>query len=155
MFKWSVVANLTQNMGYTASSLGNHEFDDGDSDLEHFIKAVPYPMLACNIDLSKEPVLQSIVKPSITQEVVYKGRRHVIGIIGYVTPDTKELSNAGEGVVFKDEIPALKLEVQKMKRLGISIIIAVGHSGYKKDLEIARNVRKNFFDNNFDILKLQ
>ena len=150
MFKWSVVANLTQSMGYTASSLGNHEFDDGDSDLEHFIKAVPYPMLACNINLSKEPLLQSIVKPSITQEVVYKGRRHVIGIIGYVTPDTKELSNAGEGVVFEDEIPALKLEVQKMKRLGISIIIALGHSGYKKDLEIARNVRRKVisFSNN-------
>ena len=39
MFKWSIVANLTSSLGYTASSLGNHEFDDGVSDLEDFTHA--------------------------------------------------------------------------------------------------------------------
>ena len=33
MFKWRVVANLTRPLGYTAQSLGNHEFDDGVPDL--------------------------------------------------------------------------------------------------------------------------
>ena len=141
MFKWSIVANLTNALDYTASSLGNHEFDDGDSDLEQFTKAVPYPMLACNLDLSQhDHGLENLIKPSITKEVLYKGKKHVVGIIGYVTPDTKVLSNAGEKVVFLDEVPALQREVERMQRQGITIIIAVGHSGYKKDLEIAKKV---------------
>ena len=89
MFKWKVVANLTKELGYTASSLGNHEFDDGDLDLEMFTNSVPYPMLACNLDLSQQPSLRGLIKPSITKEIVYNGRKHVIGIIGYVTPDTR------------------------------------------------------------------
>ena len=141
MFKWKVVANLTKELGYTASSLGNHEFDDGDLDLEMFTNSVPYPMLACNLDLSQQPSLRGLIKPSITKEIVYNGRKHVIGIIGYVTPDTKELSNAGKHVLFLDEIPALESEVKKMKSQGIKIIIALGHSGYKQDLDIANKVR--------------
>ena len=141
MFKWPIVANLTNALGYTASSLGNHEFDDGDVDLQNFTKVVPYPMLACNVDLSQQPALKTLIKPSITKEIVHRGIKHVVGIIGYVTPDTRELSNAGANVKFVDEIPALQKEVQRMKSLGIKIIIALGHSGYKKDLEIAKKVK--------------
>ena len=142
MFKWKVVANLTKDLGYTASSLGNHEFDDGDMDLERFTQLVPYPMLACNLDLSQQPTLKDLIKPSITQEITYNGKTRVVGIIGYVTPDTKDLSNAGQNVVFLNEIQPLQAEVQKMKTNGVDIIIALGHSGYKQDLDIAKRVRK-------------
>ena len=142
MFKWKVVANLTKDLGYTASSLGNHEFDDGDMDLERFTQLVPYPMLACNLDLSQQPTLRDLIKPSITQEITYNGKTRVVGIIGYVTPDTKDLSNAGKNVVFLNEIQPLQAEVQKMKNKGVDIIIALGHSGYKQDLDIAKKVRK-------------
>ena len=142
MFKWKVVANLTKDLGYTASSLGNHEFDDGDLDLERFTQLVPYPMLACNLDLSQQPTLKDLIKPSITKEIIYNGKTRVVGIIGYVTPDTKDLSNAGKNVVFLNEIQPLQAEVQKMKNKGVDIIIALGHSGYKQDLDIAKKVRK-------------
>lgn len=47
MFKWRVVANLTSSLGYDASCLGNHEFDDGVADLEAFSNAIEdsYPLL--------------------------------------------------------------------------------------------------------------
>ena len=140
MFKWPIVANLTNALGYTASSLGNHEFDDGDRDLQNFTKAVPYPMLACNVDLKQQPALNALIKPSITKQILHRGIKREVGIIGYVTPDTRELSNAGANVKFVDEISELQKEVRKMKLRGIKIIIAVGHSGYKKDLEIAKKV---------------
>ena len=37
--------------GYTASSLGNHEFDDGVGDLVKFAREVTdtFPVLACNL----------------------------------------------------------------------------------------------------------
>jgi 2',3'-cyclic-nucleotide 2'-phosphodiesterase (5'-nucleotidase family) len=88
MFKWSIVANLTSYLGYTATSLGNHELDDGVGDLVAFIDATNdvYPTLACNLDLSKEPELRERLRGSIIVEV--GGRK--IGIMGYVTPETKE-----------------------------------------------------------------
>ena len=71
MFKWRVVANLTSSLGYTASSLGNHEFDDGVLDLEAFTNAIEnsYPLLACNIDVSRVPKLKGLIKPYILHTV--------------------------------------------------------------------------------------
>ena len=64
MFKWSIVANLTSRLGYTATSLGNHELDDGVGDLIKFVDATQnvYPNLACNLDLSQEPELAKRIK---------------------------------------------------------------------------------------------
>ena len=60
-------------------------------------------------------------------------------VVGYVTPETKDLSNTGN-VVLKDEIPSLRRAVKHIRQKGIDIIIALGHSGYEKDLEIAKRV---------------
>lgn len=61
--------------------------------------------------------------------------------MGYVTPETKELSSTGS-VVFLDEVESLKREAKKLKQeRGVEILIAVGHSGYEKDMEIARKVK--------------
>ena len=38
-----------------------------------------------------------------------------------------------------DEITAINQEAGKLKAQGINIIVALGHSGYKKDKEIAKN----------------
>ena len=57
LFKWPIVANLTSSLGYTASSLGNHELDDGVDDLVDYLKATrnAYPTLCCNVKLDNEP----------------------------------------------------------------------------------------------------
>jgi len=137
MFKWRVVANLTSSLGYDASCLGNHEFDDGVADLEAFSNAIEdsYPLLACNIDVTQEPGLKGKIKPYIIKTV----GRQKIAIIGYVTPDTKDLSNTGN-VVLKDEILSIRKVVKEVRQKGVNIIIALGHSGYDKDLEIAKRV---------------
>lgn len=138
MFKWHVVANLTSPLGYTASSLGNHEFDDGVRDLEAYAKSVAqaYPLLACNLDLTSEPGLRDLIKPAIVKTI--GGQK--VAIIGYVTPDTKELSNTGS-VTFLDEVKSIQQEVDRLKaEEGVKIFIAVGHSGYEQDQRIAKEV---------------
>lgn len=42
--------------------------------------------------------------------------------------------------MFEDEIPVLRKEVARLQDAGIDKIIALGHSGIDKDLEIARLV---------------
>lgn len=42
---------------------------------------------------------------------------------------------------FEDEVSALQLQVDKLQTLGINKIIALGHSGFTVDKEIAKRVR--------------
>lgn len=118
-------------------SLGNHEFDTGVRGLAPFIQNVTCPVLSANLILTNVPELEQLanLKKSIILEIA--GRR--IGIVGYLTPDTKQLALPND-VEYTDEILAIKKEVQILQKEGINIIIALGHSGYPKDLEIAREV---------------
>ena len=43
--------------------------------------------------------------------------------------------------MFEDEIDALQLQVDKLITLGVNKIIALGHSGFVTDKEIARRVK--------------
>ena len=140
LFKWRVVANLTSSLGYDASCLGNHEFDDGVSDLEAFSHSIKdsYPLLACNLDISRVPSLNGKILPYIIKEVGEHRRK--VAIIGYVTPETKEISDSGD-VVFVDEVISLRKAVKEVQAKGANIIIGLGHSGYQRDLEIADQVR--------------
>lgn len=61
-----------------------------------------------------------------------------IGIIGYLTPDTKNLV-AATTVDFKPEIAAINAEAEKLNAAGVDIIIALGHSGILEDQNIAMN----------------
>lgn len=118
-------------------SLGNHEFDNGVSGLSPFIENLTCPVLAANLELSKEPELgkQTNLKNSMTFEI--SGTK--VGVIGYLTPETKFLAKEND-VEYVDEIVALKEEVANLQNEGIKIIIALGHSGYLKDLQIAKEV---------------
>lgn len=85
--------------------------------------------LAANLEF---PVTLN-VKPSTVMMV--NGTQ--IGVIGVLTPETKVLSELTGAVLFKDEIDVINSESEKLKKQGINIIIALTHSGYEKDKEIA------------------
>ncbi|RWS09743.1 nucleotidase-like protein [Dinothrombium tinctorium] len=137
LYKWRIVVEFVKLIGYEAMSLGNHEFDDGVDGLAPYLDATaPYvPTLCCNLDVSKEPKLKSIRKSKV---FVING--HEVGVIGYLTPETSFLSRTGKTVKLTDEIECIRTEANRLKARGVKIIIAVGHSGYNKDLEIAQQV---------------
>lgn len=118
-------------------SLGNHEFDNGVSGLTPFIENITSPVLCANLVLTKVPELAK--EKNLKNSIVLDVAGHQVGIIGYLTPDTKILAVQSD-VEYIDEIVALKQEVRKMQDKGVNIIIALGHSGYLKDLEIAKEV---------------
>lgn len=45
-----------------------------------------------------------------------------------------------EGVKILDEIEGVRSEAERLKSQGVDILIAVGHAGYLKDMEIAQSV---------------
>lgn len=118
-------------------SLGNHELDNGVSGLTPFIENLTCPVLAANLVLDKEPNLQA--ESNLMNSVVFDINGTKIGVIGYLTPETKVLA-IRNNVEYIEEVEAIKKEVINLKKEGVKILIALGHSGFTKDLEIAKKV---------------
>lgn len=136
LHRWQIVADLVNKLSIDVMSLGNHEFDDGLKGLFPFLENLKPKVVVCNINSSKVPRFSEYVRPSVIVEV--GGER--IGVIGYLTPETKFLSSAGE-LEFEDEVECIKREANRLAtEEGLKIIMAVGHSGFAVDQDIAREV---------------
>lgn len=118
-------------------SLGNHEFDVGVGGLIPFIHNLVCPVLAANLILNKVPELAT--EPNLMNTIVFNISGNEVGVIGYLTPKTKNVAVKND-VEYEDEIIALRREVAVLKKKGVNIIIALGHSGYERDQEIAEQV---------------
>ncbi|XP_034669634.1 protein 5NUC-like [Drosophila subobscura] len=136
IFKDKIASEFLNKLQPDAISLGNHEFDEKVEGLIPFLNEVNFPVVACNLDLSKVPDLAAArqLVPSTILET--QGTR--IGVIGYLTPETKQLTGHID-VEFNEEVVSINAEAKKLKAQGINIIIALGHSGYLTDQEIAKN----------------
>ena len=66
-----------------------------------------------------------------------KGRK--IAVIGYLTPEATSMSETGN-VTIEGEIECIRKEIESLKRQGINIFIALGHSGFDVDKKIAAEV---------------
>lgn len=101
-----------------------------------FINEATYPIVTANLDLTNEPEMAASNLMNSTILIV-NGRK--IGIIGYLTPETKYIASVGK-VEFYDEVESIQHEVSKLRAEGVDILIALGHSGYKTDKRIAEEV---------------
>ncbi|XP_022226974.1 protein 5NUC isoform X2 [Drosophila obscura] len=136
IFKDKIASAFLNKLQPDAISLGNHEFDEKVEGLIPFLNEVNFPVVTCNLDMRNVPELAATkhLVPSTILET--QGAR--IGVIGYLTPDTKKLTLQSE-VEFYEEVVSINAEAKKLKAQGIKIIIALGHSGYLKDQEIAKS----------------
>ncbi|XP_021964441.1 snake venom 5'-nucleotidase [Folsomia candida] len=136
LYKWRVVSTFVNILNHTAMAFGNHEFDDNVSGLVPFLDAATFPLISSNIDDSKEPSIQGKYKKShvVTLE---DGRK--VGIIGFTTQETKDISNPGS-LIFNDVVASIKAESERLHSEGITMLIAVGHAGYDVDQKIAKEV---------------
>src|SRR5690606_24749177 len=93
-YKGAASAEMMNKMGYTAMTVGNHEFDDGPEVLAGFVDAVKFPILMSNADISGEPLL----KDKIRKSVIIEQGGEKIGLIGLTPQDTDELASPGKNV---------------------------------------------------------
>ena len=136
-FKWEPVAQFNNLLEFDAMTLGNHEFDNGMDGLLPFLKNTTCPIVVSNIDAkNSETQFSKIVKPSVILDIAGKK----VGVVGYITPETVFTSSPPKNLEFLDEVEEVTKEVHKLTQQGIDIIIALGHSGYEKDKEIAEKV---------------
>lgn len=89
----------------TLQSLGNHELDDNVAGLIPYLNDAEFPVLAANLDLTGEPELAAI--PSLRKSVVLTVRNIRVGIIGYLTPYTQNIT-APNNITYLPEVPSIK-----------------------------------------------
>lgn len=86
-------------------SLGNHEFDLGVEGLLPFLNDVNFPLVIANLNNSDDhPLWQT---RSLRKSVVFQIRDFKVGVIGYLTPETKNLVGKND-VQFLPEIDSIK-----------------------------------------------
>jgi 5'-nucleotidase len=132
-YKGAVSAEMMNKMGYTAMTVGNHEFDDGPEVLKGFVDSVKFPILMSNADISGEGLLKDIIRKS----VIIEQNGEKIGLIGLTPQDTDELSSPGPNVIFTDPVQAVQGEVDKLTAEGVNKIIVLSHSGMPVDRKVA------------------
>lgn len=128
---------LMNLIGYQAASLGNHEFDRGPATLAAFIKQAQFPFVSANIDVTQEPLLKDLVKPSVVLTV---GKER-IGIVGAVTPDLFTISSPGPNVKMLDWQTSVQKAIDDLAAQGIDKILVLSHSGYEFEEEMAKKLR--------------
>ncbi|MBB4006706.1 5'-nucleotidase C-terminal domain-containing protein [Allorhizobium taibaishanense] len=133
-YKGAAELEVMNTLKFDAMTLGNHEFDDGETAIAPFLDKVKFPVVVANMEVNASSKLKDKFKPSTVIEI--GGQK--IGIVGAITPETVELASPGPTVKFSDDVAAITTEVQKLKAEGVNKIIALTHVGYHRDMEIAK-----------------
>ena len=85
LFKDKAMVPFMNMFNMTACALGNHEFDDSPEGLLPLAQNATFPIVCSNCDFTEMPEFAGLIKPYIVVEV--QGKK--IGIIGYLTPNTR------------------------------------------------------------------
>lgn len=131
-------------LGYTAATIGNHEFDygpagpratpnsetdDGQGALKARAAEAKFPILAANLidEESGVPVAWPNVSPSIMTEAA--GIK--IGIIGAITEDALATTNMANtnGLSIAPLVSSITREALKLRQDGAEVIILAAHAG--------------------------
>uniref|UniRef100_A0A8C2PWI9 5'-nucleotidase n=1 Tax=Cyprinus carpio TaxID=7962 RepID=A0A8C2PWI9_CYPCA len=139
-YKGAEAAHFMNKLGYDAMAIGNHEFDNGvDGLLKPFLQEVNCTVLSANIkaDQTIAPRISGYYLPY----KIFTVNSEKVGVVGYTSVETPALSLPGPHLQFEDEVAALQSQVDKLITLGVNKIIALGHSGFKVDQNIAKKVR--------------
>ncbi|XP_078131188.1 5'-nucleotidase-like [Sander vitreus] len=138
-YKGAEAAHFMNKLRYDAMVFGNHEFDNGVEGLmKPFLEQIQCPVLGANI--KPDQTLASTFGSSFLPYKILTVGGERVGVVGYTSQETSALSQPGPHLHFENEVTALQLQVDKLQTLGVNKIIALGHSGFTMDQEIAKKV---------------
>ncbi len=133
---------------FDAFTLGNHEFDKGDSTLKGFLDRLaagrcPVPVLSANTRFGAASALHESRAPGMVQpSVVLRRSGQDIGIVGVTVAYKTRVSSAPDpGTQFEDEATAVQREIDRLSARGIDKIIVLSHVGHEAELRLAERLR--------------
>lgn len=127
-------------------TLGNHEFDKGPEAVKSYVKQLTVPVTTCNVvPRSTSPLYGVVVPGPLTILLKLEEGQYVrVGIVGWTTADTPNISSPGPDVDFLDIVTATSACVGQLVTAGVKHIIGLGHAGIygsnSADVLVARSV---------------
>ncbi len=125
-FKGEIEIQMMNEMGYTAATIGNHEFDFGIENMARLFRMANFPIVCINYEVKNTP-LEGLVKPYLVLE--RKGLK--IGVFG-VAPILEGLVQTEhyKGIEFHDPIPLANAVAKKLKKEEkCDLVICLSHLG--------------------------
>lgn len=124
--------------GYTAMTLGNHEFDSGQESLAEAVSYARFPILAANISFKKIPQLQNKLRPWIMHQIGPEDKPVNIAIIGLIVENLQEIVPAVfvKDLDVIDAAVTLKKYLPEVKKAGADVVIVLAHLGWERELEL-------------------
>ena len=133
---------LMSQMGYDASTIGNHEFDNGLQGIQDQLPNASFPHLIANYDFSN-----TILKDSFSPYKIFNKKGLKIGVFG-LGIELKGLvgPRSYESTVYLDPVPIAEEMVEELKNKKCDLIICLSHLGYSyrsekiDDLKLAAKI---------------
>lgn len=126
MFGGELELKLMSEMGYDATTIGNHEFDNGLKGLDYAMQFAEFPYLSANYDFSKNSISGKVLPYQIFQKEDMK-----IGVFGLGIELEGLVNPAMYGsTIYNDPIAVAKEMVQELNTKNCDLIICLSHLGY-------------------------
>ncbi|MGN6305308.1 MAG: 5'-nucleotidase C-terminal domain-containing protein [Mesorhizobium sp.] len=135
-YKGAAEEEFLNQMGLDAVTLGNHEFDDGETALVPYLDKAKFPVVSANVNANEKSGAHGKIKPSIVVEI--GGQK--IGIVGGITNDTPEIASPGPNIAIEDDVKSMTAAVEALKAEGVNKIIAVTHIGYPRERDVIAKI---------------
>lgn len=141
LFQDEPTIEVLNAIGLVASAVGNHEFDEGVTELMRIVEGGNHPELGQFGDtpyagtdfpyLAANVVWKGTNDPILPPYVIEKHRGVKVGYIGVVTDDTPILVSPGgiADVDFLDEAATLNRYAAELQAQGVEAIVALVHEG--------------------------
>lgn len=144
LFKGEVEIKLMNAAGYSAATVGNHEFDFGMENLARLIQLADFPFVSANYDV-KGTILEPLVKPY----VILKANGLKVGVFGLGTKLKGMVQDAYcEGITYLDPYQTANEVAAQLKEKGCDLVICLSHLGYMPmpntticDIELIKQTR--------------
>ena len=137
-------AAMINTVCFDAFTLGNHEFDKGDTGLKGFLDLLrkgtcKTPILSANVQFGPASALNATRSPGyVSPSTVVERDGQKIGIVGLtIAQKTKASSSPDADTTFQDETVAAQREIDALRAKGIDKVIVLSHIGYDYDKQVA------------------
>ena len=115
--------DLANAIGFDLAVPGNHEFDFGPEVLQERLAESSATWLVANIDYRGRRGFPGADTSTIIEKSGYK-----LGFFGLITPDTAEISAAGESVAFLPQAEIAAALAAELRAAGADLVIALTHN---------------------------
>jgi 2',3'-cyclic-nucleotide 2'-phosphodiesterase (5'-nucleotidase family)/predicted AlkP superfamily phosphohydrolase/phosphomutase len=119
-------------LGFSADSLGNHNFDAGAANMfEKLAPAANFPYLSVNLVPARADATPVSGDPPFLPSLLLDLAGVHVGIIGFSNPDIPQLTRPGALGPYRviDPVEPINTEAARLREQGADVIVAMGHIG--------------------------